>query len=328
MPRSSSRSAPMRTGNTTPASAVSCFSYLASVQTLRISQFPDLNYGTDVLSSEQFLAGDGPITAGSLTALGHHAVLGSNHVADDDPGRDVQRWLRDWGVTPAAGPRQPGRTRVNIVACDTAGNRTWFSGLRNIDAELQEVDVPLLAASPAVYIDCYEVLGNAPRNLLAASLASGADVTLNLGGSPPPAWLAAETRQRRAAVLQTNVSEAAADGAARVLDALAALDAADLAIVTLGRLGALARSRRGTTTSAAALDVRVRQVQGAGSVFSAALIHARGTGAGLGSCLRYACAAGSLWCGITAADGFPSGNDIEQALAGGPLAPGRDRKAT
>jgi hypothetical protein len=73
-----------------------------------------------------------------------------------------------------------------------------------------------------VYIDCYEVLGNVPRNLLAASLASGADVTLNLGGSPPPAWLAAETRQRRAAVLQTNVSEAAADGAARVLDALAA----------------------------------------------------------------------------------------------------------
>jgi hypothetical protein len=95
----------MRTGNTTPAPAVSCFSYLASVQTLRISQFPDLNYGTDVLASEQFLAGDGPITAGALTALGHNAILGSNQVADDDPGRDVQRWLRDWGVTPAAGPR-------------------------------------------------------------------------------------------------------------------------------------------------------------------------------------------------------------------------------
>jgi sugar/nucleoside kinase (ribokinase family) len=58
--------------------------------------------------------------------------------------------------------------------------------------------------------------------------------------------------------------------------------------VTLGRLGALARSRRGTTTSAAALNVRVRQVQGEGSVFSAALIHARGTGADLGSSLRYA----------------------------------------
>ena len=129
MPRSSSRSAPMPASNTTPASVVSCFSYLASVQTLRISQFPDLNYGTDVLSSEQFLAGDGPITAGALTALGHHTILGSNHVGDDDPGRDVQRWLRDWGVTPAAGPRPPGRTRVNIVACDTAGNRTWFSGL-------------------------------------------------------------------------------------------------------------------------------------------------------------------------------------------------------
>jgi sugar/nucleoside kinase (ribokinase family) len=318
----------MQPGRTTPASPVSCFSYLASVQTLRISQFPDLNYGTDVLASEQFLAGDGPITAGALTALDHPTILGSNHVADDDPGRDVQDWLRDWGVTPAAGPRQPGRTRVNIVACDTAGNRTWFSGLRNIDAELQDVDVPLLAASPAVYIDCYEVLGNAPRSLLAASLAAGADVTLNLGGSPPPAWLAAETRQRRGAVIQTNVSEAAADGALRVLDTLAALDAADIAIVTLGRLGAIARSRRSSTISAPALDVQVRQVQGAGSVFSAALIHARGTGADLGSCLRYACAAGSLWCATTAADGFPCGNDIDRAVADGPPVPGDAEEAS
>ena len=39
-------------------------------------------------------------------------------------------------------------------------------------------------------------------------------------------------------------------------------------------------------------------------------------------------AAGSLWCGTTAAEGFPSGNDIEQALADSPLAPGRDGKAT
>ena len=97
--------------------------------------------------------------------------------------------------------------------------------------------------------------------------------------------------------------------------------------MTLGRLGAIARSRRGTTTSTAALNVRVQQVQGAGSVFSAALIHTRETGADLGSCLRYACAAGSLWCGTTATQGFPSENDIEQALAGDHAGPGRAGRA-
>lgn len=303
-------------------SPVGCFSYLASVHTLRISQFPDLNYGTDVISSEQFLAGDGPIVAGALTALGHHAILGTNHVADDDPGRDVLSRLSTWGIAPAAGPLPPARTRVNIVACDQAGNRTWFSGLRGIDSELQDVAVSLLASSPAAYIDCYEVLGDAPRGMLAASLASGADVTLNLGGSPPPSWLTAETRRRRASVIQTNVSEAAAEGAARVLDALAELDAADLAVVTLGRLGAIAQDRLGHTISAAALDVRIQQVQGAGSVFSAALIHYTGAGADLSACLRYACAAGSLWCSATPADGFPRGDDIERALADGPPTPG------
>jgi hypothetical protein len=35
----------------------------------------DLNYGTDVLASEHFLAGDGPITAGVLTALGRQTTL-------------------------------------------------------------------------------------------------------------------------------------------------------------------------------------------------------------------------------------------------------------
>lgn len=61
-----------------------------------------------------------------------------------------------------------------------------------------------------------KVLGDAPWALIAASLVAGADVTLNLGGSPPPDWLAAETRRRRASVIQTNASESAADGARRV----------------------------------------------------------------------------------------------------------------
>jgi sugar/nucleoside kinase (ribokinase family) len=298
-------------------SPVSCFSYLASVQTLQVDQFPDLNYGVDITSSDQFLAGDGPLVAGALHALGHRAVLGTNHVADDAAGREVLSWLRAWGIAPAGGPPPAARTRVNIVACDRAGNRTWFSGLRGVDAELESVDVPLLAASPAVYIDCYEVLGDAPRALLAASLAAGADVTLNLGGSPPPGWLAAETRRRRASVIQTNASESAADGARRVLSALTALDAADTVVVTVGRHGAIARTSSGETASADALAIPVQQVQGAGSVFSAALIHSRSTGAGLGACLRYACAAGSLWCGTTPSHGFPRPEEIERALTGG-----------
>ena len=131
----------------------------------------------------------------------------TNHVADDAAGRDVLSWLRAWGIAPAAGPPPAARTRVNIVACDRAGNRTRFSGLRGVDAELEGVDVPLLAASPAVYIDCYEVLGDAPRALL-SSLAHGgrgrnaqprrlaATRLAHSGNTPTPAQRHPDQRQR------------------------------------------------------------------------------------------------------------------------------------
>jgi hypothetical protein len=122
-----------------------------------------------------------------------HRIFGRDAELTEDTGPGTLRAIHErietpgaaWGIEPAAGPPPAARARVNIVACDRAGNRTWFSVLRGVDAEPEGVDVPLLAASPAVYIDCCEVLGDAPWALLAASLTAGADVTLNLGGDDP-----------------------------------------------------------------------------------------------------------------------------------------------
>jgi hypothetical protein len=38
-------------------------------------------------------------------------------------------------------------------------------------------------------------------------------------------------------------------------------------------------------------------------------------GGGVGRRRRYACAAGSLWCGTTPSQGFPHAEEIERALA-------------
>jgi sugar/nucleoside kinase (ribokinase family) len=294
--------------------AVSCFSYLASVQTLYVKRYPEINYGIDVDNSDEFLAGDGPIVAAALQALGHRAILGTNHVADDPPGNAVLSRLGHWGLTPAAGPDPAARTRTNIVVCDEAGNRTWYSRLRGIAAELAGVDVALLASSPHVYIDCYEVLGAAPRAVLTASLAAGASVTLNLGGSPPPAWLEAATRRRPVSILQTSARKPDPHEARRTLDAMSDLRVAETVVVTMGEHGAIARTQRGLDASAYALDVDVRQVQGAGSVFSAALIHATSTGSNLDDCLQFACAAGSLWCSQEPGQDPPRRGDITRAL--------------
>jgi sugar/nucleoside kinase (ribokinase family) len=295
--------------------AIGCFSYLASVYTLHVEQFPAINYGADVIATDRFLAGDGPLAAGTSCALGHRAILCSNHVADDPDGRDVLNRLHRWGVLLAPNTVRAARTRTNVVVCDQAGNRTWFSSLRGIDTELAGIDLTVFVAADTAYIDCYEVLGTAAQPAVAAALDAGADTFINLGGSPPPSWLTTATRQRRVAVVQTNAGEHDSRDAARTLDALDGLGIADISVVTMGRHGAMARTRSQVTVTAPAVPVKVRQIQGAGAAFSAALIHARLLGQTLPECLRFACAAGSAWCSRASADHPPGIGDIRALLA-------------
>jgi sugar/nucleoside kinase (ribokinase family) len=201
-----------------------------------------------------------------------------------------------------------------VVICDRDGNRTWFSGLRGIADELAAIDLAALLAPPVAYIDCYEVLGTAPRALLAAALDAGIDIVLNLGGSQPASWLTTVIGQRRVRVVQTNADENDGAEAQRTLDALSALGIADATVVTVGRRGALARTRTGTTLAVPAVTVDVRQVHGAGSVFSAALIYARRRYETLPACLRFACAAGSLWCSRPSDAPLPIARDIVALL--------------
>jgi sugar/nucleoside kinase (ribokinase family) len=297
-----------------PFLSVSCFSYLAGVRTLYVEHFPRINYGVEVLRTDQFLAGDGPLVAGFLRALGHPASLASNQVADDAAGHNVLNWLRRWDVTLTPSTTSVPGTRINLVVCDQDGNRSWFSGLRGIGRELGGIDIQAFAAAPIVYVDCYEVLQTAPRELLAAAQDSGAQIVLNLGGSPPPEWLPSTIGNRRVSVIQTNGDERDPAANKHTLDTLAAMNIADVTVVTAGRKGALARTHSGHTIPAPAVIADVRQVQGAGAAFSAALIHARSQGQSLPGCLRFACAAGSFWCSQTPDTPLPSAADITEFM--------------
>jgi len=294
---------------------VACFSYLASVRTLYVEAFPPINYGVDVERTDTFLAGDGPIVAGFLRALGHAAVLHGNQVGSDAEGLEVSARLASWEVPVAPGPGTASRTRINTVVVDHAGNRTWFSGLRGIADDLNAVDLGQIAAADVVYVDCYEVLGRAPLRVLEAALRAGPDVIVNLGGSPVPDWLGSVIESRRPAVVQTNADENSVADTMRTLDELTASNLADLVIVTAGRAGAVCRSGHGAVTSIPAVPVRVRQVQGAGAAFSAALIHARLGGAEPAEALRFACAAGSLWCSRTHDGALPGADEISAFAA-------------
>jgi sugar/nucleoside kinase (ribokinase family) len=230
---------------------------LASVHTLHVETYPKINYGVDVEHSDRFLAGDGPLVAAFLRALGRPATLYSNPVADDPTGREILTRLHGWDVTLAPSPGQVPSTRTNTVVVDQAGNRTWFSGLRGILTELDGLDLAELVRAPVVYLDCYEVLRDAPRPVLEAALEAGCDVVVNLGGSPPPNWLQAATGGRLVGVVQTNADEHDPADSARTLDALCDLGVAEVAVVTAGRQGAIAHRKDGQAVTAPACARRI-----------------------------------------------------------------------
>lgn len=296
---------------------VACFSYLAAVHTLRVPHMPLINYGVEVQSTNRFLAGDGPIVAGAIAALNQAPVLLANPVGDDPEGWPIVRQLRRWGV-PTSDPTPMAKTRVNIVACDAEGNRTWFSGLRGIETSLLRIDLSPVAAASAAYIDCYEVLGDAPRRVAETAVANGTEIYLNLGGGPPPAWLTTGRRRKIARVVQTNAAETDLGGARKLTEELRDLGVADISVVTVGRHGAFAVEPRGPIQYSTALNIDVRQVQGAGSVFSAAFIDGLRADRRLDVALNRACVAGSLWCSRGESDPFPRADELTKGLADRP----------
>ncbi|WP_431921087.1 carbohydrate kinase family protein [Nonomuraea jabiensis] len=274
--------------------------------------YPKINYGVEVHGTDRFMAGDGPLIAGMLTALGHQAALFSNPVADDPDGHTITERLQRWGVHHHPAPGAAAHTRINTVIADRAGNRTWFSGLKGITTELDGIDPEAFTRAPTVYLDCYEVLGETPRALLQAALRAQRRTVVNLGGSPAPAWLEAAVQPHgRISVLQTNADEHHPAEAEQTLRELTDLGIADLVMVTVGRNGAIGHAHTGDRFTVPALPVAVQQVQGAGSAFSAALIHALSQGIAARQAAAFACRAGSLWCSRSPHGRLPTLADLQ-----------------
>jgi len=139
-------------------------------------------------------------------------------------------------------------------------------------------------------------------------LRAGGEITLSLGGSPPPPWLRAAVGGHRDSVIQTSADENDPSAPARAADVLAALDVAETVMVTAGRQGAIARalSARRSRPGQAAPGRRRGVLRRADPL--------RSTPENLAGCLRYACAAGGLWCSLPPGHHVPAPGDTARAV--------------
>lgn len=279
-----------------PATGIdlACFGYLAYAQVFRITAYPAANSGAQVTQIIPSLAGDAPIAALTARQLGTHVSLVSNPVSLDPAGLAVLHTLDAIGVAHQAVPvamSGPGTPQLTIVT-DEAGTRTWFAWLGTAIDYLDDTDPTPLTTARLAYIDCYRIIDLAAA---AAITSSRAPLLLNLGGDPLSDVVASAARNRHVAFVQTNLDESQADQAESLAADLHERIAADAVVITLGKLGALARTATGAA-AASAPRRSIRHTHGAGAAFSGGLAHAHLSGAGLSEALSVACAVATAYC--------------------------------
>jgi len=272
-----------------------CVSYLADTQLLRVTSYPPPNGGAVVNDLATALGADGPITAVTAARLGLRVGLIANAIGSDAAGQRLLDHLAADNVRHTIAVTDVTTPQLTVIA-DDGGARTWFAHLQQARDDLCTVNLHLLTDARLVYVDCYEVL--APAAARAAAAARTA-LLLNLGGDPVDERVVAAAAGQQVAAVQTSLDEAdAADAEALATDVLARLRPA-AAVVTLGRLGALARTASGLHR-AAAPPVAVAHTHGAGAAFSAGYAHAWLNGGGVEAALNAGCHAGAAHCAIPA----------------------------
>lgn len=110
--------------------------------------------------------------------------------------------------------------------------------------------------------------------------------------------MAAAASNRQVTFVQTNLDEAHADHAEQLAADLHARIAAETIVITLGRLGALARTAT-DIYRANAPPVGVCHTHGAGAAFSGGLAHAHLVGIPTAEAIQAACRVGSAHCEAT-----------------------------
>jgi sugar/nucleoside kinase (ribokinase family) len=269
-----------------------CFGYLAHARILHVDTYPPADTGTQVTGISTSLAGDAPLTALTARRLGLTTHLLSNPTGPDPDGRHVLAALGAAGVTHHAAPTTTGDTPQVTVVVDTTGTRTWFAYLADTADHLTEVDPAPLTTARLAYLDCYRIIETAA---IAAITTSRVPLLLNLGGDPPTVALTAAARQRHVAFAQTSLDGTNMERAEHLATTLREALGAEMAVVTLGAGGALARTATGTHRTTAA-TVPIRHTHGAGAVFSAGLAHAHLTAMAPGEALRAACTLATTHC--------------------------------
>lgn len=273
-----------------------CFSYLAHARLCQIDEYPEADQGAEITAVAESIAGDGPLVACVAAGFGLRAAIVSNGVGPDTDGRAVVSYLARNGVMYSSPPASLVSTPFAFILTDRAGNREWFSYLDSqARRELMTVTGERLERACMAYIDCYPSIEPAAIRVLRLAKQFGRRrlaLLLNLGGSRPSRRMRAAAAATRPDVVQMSLPERRIDVAGSVAREMRNECRADVVVVTLGSLGALALSSDGYI-KAPAHQVSHVHLHGAGAAFSAGLVFGYLRSWALTDCVGFAVAVGT-----------------------------------
>jgi sugar/nucleoside kinase (ribokinase family) len=274
---------------------LACFSYLSSARLLTVDRYPQADTGTEVHGVYQSLAGDGPITALTATALGLRCSLAANQVGPDATGTLLLDQLDTAGIHHRLDQRTAAATPEITVITDQRGTRTWFAHLAHATTELRQANLTPLTAAQAAYIDCYEVITPAAARAITMAAQAGVPVILNLGADllHPDVHCAALAAEVIA--VQTSLPDHQAALAEQAADALFQQLHPRAVLVTLGRRGAVARTATGRYHAPAG-NGSIAHTHGAGAAFSGGFAASYLRGHDIPTALHHACQTGTAHC--------------------------------
>lgn len=294
---------------------LSGFSYLASARVLRIKEYPKPNYGAEVLDVIDTLAADAPMVAVAASHLGLKVGLIVNSVGTDRESDQTVSYLERNNVTTTLGRKSEIKSPFIIVLSDNVGKREWFPYLPMVVSELESVNLDLMAKSSVAYIDFYDLIRKPAQRAVEFANKNKIPSFVNLGGSPFTPEVSNFLRGKDIAILQTNLDESEAQNAPTLAQSIYSSAKPEIAIVTLGREGAVAHTKDGAV-AVPAHEVKIRHLHGAGAAFSAGYAYCYLKGLGIEESLHFSCALGSLNCTVERGFDEFSVQEIERFLKG------------
>jgi len=275
---------------------VVCFGILFPLLVATVDEYPKADSGADILSLNEFIGADAPITSFILDGLGCRVGLISNDLGNDPGGHELLDRLKRTDIVTAVSARGDVSTPFCLTVVDRDSNRTWFTLQSDAIESLLTADLSLVHQTDFLYVDAYPQMWQASLRAIDCALELGVPIFVNMDQVVPNEELGRRL-QRGTSVIQIGAVGQSIEKAEEMAQTFFDSYSPSLCVITMAQDGVIYTNHSGTY-HLPAHDIEVANTAGAGATFSAGLIFGRVRSWPDDETVAFANALAGLYCSV------------------------------